>query len=130
LAVPEKPSYFTRLLLAYDGNSKAKEALYVAAYLSGRWHVPLVVLTVAEDDSEKEALQADAKSYLEKRNVQALFVQKTGSVGETILETAENQGIDLIIMGGYGRSKIKDLVLGSSVDQVLRESKQAMLICR
>jgi nucleotide-binding universal stress UspA family protein len=130
LAVPEKPSYFTRLLLAYDGNSKAKEALYVAAYLTGRWHVPLVVLTVAEENSNQNALQTEAKNYLEQRNVPALFVEQTGAAAAKILETAEDHEADLIIMGGYGHSKLKDLVLGSSVDQVLRESDRAMLICR
>lgn len=130
LAVPENPSYFTRVLLAYDGNAKAREALYVAAYLTGQWHVPLMVLTVAEDGSNEGKLQADAQNYLEKRKVQALFVHKTGVASETILDTAENYAADLIIMGGYGRHKLKNLVLGTSVDQVLRESKQAMLICR
>jgi nucleotide-binding universal stress UspA family protein len=130
LAVPEKPSYFTRLLLAYDGNSKAKEALYVAAYLTGRWRVPLVVLTVTEENSNQNALQTEAKNYLEQRNVPALFVEQTGAAAEKILETAEDHEADLIIMGGYGHSKLKDLVLGSSVDQVLRESDRAMLICR
>jgi nucleotide-binding universal stress UspA family protein len=130
LAVPAEPSYFTRVLLAYDGNSKAKEALYVAAYLAGRWRVPLVVLTVTEADSDQAALQAEAKNYLEQRNVPASYIVKTGLAGEMILETAEEQAADLIIMGGYGRSKLKNLVLGHSVDQVLRESNQAMLICR
>lgn len=130
LAVPEKPSAFSKLLLAYDGNAKAKEALYVAAYLAGRWRAPLVVLTVAEAGSEPGELQAAAKSYLEERKAPALFVEKAGAAGEMILETAAEQAADLIIMGGYGRSKLKNLVLGASVDQVLRESTQAMLICR
>jgi nucleotide-binding universal stress UspA family protein len=130
LAVPEKPSPLTRLLLAYDGNAKAKEALYVAAYLAGRWQAPLVVLTVAEGGSEPGRLQAEAKSYLDERGAPALFVEKAGAAGEMILETAEEEQADLIIMGGYGRSKLKNLVLGASVDQVLRESNRAMLICR
>ncbi len=130
LAVPEKPSFLNKVLLAYDGNAKAKEALYAATYIAGQWNIPLVVLTVAEDDSDEKILQADAQNYLEKYNVAASLAHKTGPVGEKILETAESYGADLIIMGGYGRSKLKDLILGHSVDQVLRESKQAMLICR
>jgi nucleotide-binding universal stress UspA family protein len=130
LAVPAKPSSFTQTLLAYDGSPKAKEALYVATYLSGRWRVPLVVLTVTEANSNIEILKAEAKLYLEQHNVPASYVRQSGAVGEAILTTSKDYGCDLIIMGGYGHSKMKDLVLGSSVDLVLRESKQAMLICR
>jgi nucleotide-binding universal stress UspA family protein len=130
LAVPDKPSFFRRALLAYDGSSKAKEALYVATYLSGRWKVPLVVLTMTEDSFDSKTLEAEARAYLNNHNVEASFVQRNGSAGEAVLETSENQDIDLIIMGGYGHSGVKDLVLGSSVDQVLSESKHPMLICR
>jgi nucleotide-binding universal stress UspA family protein len=62
--------------------------------------------------------------------VPALFVEKRGAAAEMILETAQEQAADLIIMGGYGRGKLKNLVLGISVDQVLRESNLPMLICR
>ncbi|MCG3211954.1 MAG: hypothetical protein FOGNACKC_05600 [Anaerolineae bacterium] len=130
LAVPEKPSLFSKILLAYDGNAKAKEALYAATYIAGQWNIPLVVLTVAEVGADEKVLQTDAQHYLEKQNVAASLIHKSGPVGEKILETAESCGADLIIMGGYGRSKLKNLILGHSVDQVLRESKQAMLICR
>jgi nucleotide-binding universal stress UspA family protein len=130
LAVPDKPSFFRRALLAYDGSSKAKEALYVTAYVSGQWQVPLTVLTVSEDNSDRQTLEAEVQVYLNSHNVEASFVQRNGSAGDAVLETSENQDIDLIIMGGYGHSGVKDLVLGSSVDQVLRESKHPMLICR
>jgi len=33
-------------------------------------------------------------------------------------------------MGGYGASPVVEVVLGSVVDQVLRESHKAMLVCR
>jgi len=33
-------------------------------------------------------------------------------------------------MGGYGLSPVLEVVLGSGVDQVLRTSRQPMLICR
>jgi nucleotide-binding universal stress UspA family protein len=33
-------------------------------------------------------------------------------------------------MGGYGRRPELEVVLGSAVDQVLRESRSPVLICR
>jgi nucleotide-binding universal stress UspA family protein len=51
-------------------------------------------------------------------------------VAEAILQTAETQQSDLILIGGYGHSPVLEIVLGSAVDQVLRESHRPVLICR
>lgn len=57
-------------------------------------------------------------------------MQERGSAVEAILKTAKAQQSDLIIMGGYGASPVVEVVLGSIVDQVLRESRRPVLICR
>lgn len=49
---------------------------------------------------------------------------------KTILNVAEHQQSDLIIMGGYGYRPIVEMVLGSTLDHVLRHSPQPILICR
>jgi nucleotide-binding universal stress UspA family protein len=46
------------------------------------------------------------------------------------LSTAEAHDSDLILMGGYGYSPVVEVVLGSAVDEVLRASRQPVLICR
>ena len=132
LAVPDQPSGFKQALLAYDGNPKAREALFVATYLTGQWDVPLTVLIVAEDrkSADVTALETEAKAYLAQYGLAAAFTLKSGPVAEAILETSANYHSDLIIMGGYSHSPLKDLVLGNSVDQLLRQSKQPLLICR
>ncbi|MGD9001481.1 MAG: universal stress protein, partial [Anaerolineae bacterium] len=68
--------------------------------------------------------------YLEAHGVQAEWVEESGPVAEAILRTAESRGCDLILMGGYGHGPAVEVVLGSAVDQVLRESRWPILICR
>jgi nucleotide-binding universal stress UspA family protein len=132
LAVPGLVSPLSRALLAYDGSPKAEEALFIATYLSGRWQIPLCVVSVQENSHVTSETLARARRYLETHGVQADFVQeqKNGPVAETILKAAEEHHSDLIVMGGYGRSPVVEVVLGSSVDQVLRSARQPMLICR
>jgi nucleotide-binding universal stress UspA family protein len=130
LAVPRASSHLDRALLAYDGSPKADEALFVATYLSCQWDITLVVVTVIETGRTTTETLARAQEYLETHGVQATFVKEGGSVAETILKTAEEHESDLIIMGGYGLSPVLEVVLGSAVDQVLRTSRQPMLICR
>ena len=47
-AAPGPVTPLTHLLLAFDGSPKAKEALFVAAYMAAEWHAALTVLTVRE----------------------------------------------------------------------------------
>lgn len=130
LAVPGATSPLNSALLAYDGSPKADEALFVATYLAGRWHIPLVVVTVIESGRATPETQERAQTYLDTRGIQATFVQENGSTAEAILKTAEAHQSDLIIMGGYGSRLVLEVVLGSAVDQVLRESRKPTLICR
>ena len=130
LAVPRASSHLDRALLAYDGSPKADEALFVATYLSCRWNITLVVVTVIETGRTTSETLARAQRYLETHEVQATFVKESGSAAEAILKAAKEHESDLIIMGGYGFSPVLEVVLGSTVDQVLRTNRQPMLICR
>jgi nucleotide-binding universal stress UspA family protein len=130
LAVPEAPSPLDNVLLAYDGSPRADEALFVATYLADRWETSLTVVTVTENGNVPPKTTLHAQRYLDSHGVQATYLEESGTVGEVISTTAEEQGSNLIIMGGYGHSPVVEVMLGSAVDQVLRESRQPTLICR
>ncbi|GAB4533200.1 MAG: universal stress protein [Anaerolineae bacterium] len=130
LAVPETPSPLDRVLLAYDGSPKADEALFVATYLADRWQVSLAVVSILENGKVTSQVLAQAQKYLESHSVQATCLEEEGPVPDAILRTAEEQSSNLIIMGGYGHGPVLEIVFGSAVDQVLRESHQPVLICR
>ncbi len=140
LAVPGPVTPLTHLLLAFDGSPKAKEALFVAAYMAAEWHAALTVLTVREaaqpaaaeaaQATAAAAAQAFAREYLEFHEVTAEYQQVTGAVPEAILGAAAATASDLILMGGYGARPLVEVVLGSVVDQVLRATTLPLLICR
>jgi nucleotide-binding universal stress UspA family protein len=125
----DENSRFSRALLAYDGSPKSQEALFVATYLAGRWRIPLVVMTALEKGGATPATLTQAQSYLEVRGVQATLLAESGPVAETILQVAAAYQSNLIIMGGYGSTPVLEVVLGSLVDQILRQSRQPLLIC-
>ncbi len=130
LAVPQSASALQKLLLAYDGSPKAREALFVAAYLAGEWRSSLVVMAAAENRVESSAALDFARQYLEFHEVEAAYLEAAGPAPTAIRDTAKAHRADLILMGGYGASPVVEVVVGSSVDQVLRESPVPMLICR
>lgn len=130
LAVPGTSTPLERALLAYDGSPKAREALFVATYLAELWKTALVVVTVAETGRTTGGTAEDARKYLDWHEVPAEFVGASGAVPEAVLKAAQAHDCDLIIMGGYGSAPVVEVVVGSSVDQVLREARQPILICR
>ena len=131
LAVPQSAAVtpLDRPLLAYDGSAKADEALYVATYLAARWQLPLVVAYVSETEDDEGVLDA-ARSYLEKRGVDAEFVVKQEPVAAALLSAVDQFDCDVIVMGGYGARPVVEMVMDSVLNDVLRTSHKPILICR
>ena len=130
LLVPGEVSGLEHLLLAYDDSPKAREALYLSAYLAGAWGCSLTVMTVVGEATEAAGLE-QARAYLEGRGLQAGYrVYRRVEVPQALLGAAEEVGADLLVMGGYGEGPPLDLVLGSHVDEILRRTRVPVLLCR
>lgn len=130
LTVPEHHRPLQRAILAYDGSPKADEALHVGAYLCGRWQLPLTVLSVLEPGGVDEETVAHAKAQLAAYGAEAEFVSESGRVAATLVEAAHQRRCDLFIMGGYGFTPLLEVVLGSTVDEILRTVESPVLVCR
>jgi nucleotide-binding universal stress UspA family protein len=129
LAVPYEPVIPRHALLAYDASSRSREALYLATYLTARWNLELTIVTVEEKGRGLRTEMEVARRYLESHGVQATYYKKRGKVAPIILETAEDQGCNLILIGAYSASPVLEVTLGSTVDELLRSARMPMLIC-
>lgn len=130
LAVPGETSPMKKALLAYDGSRKADEALFLATYMAARWETSLVITTVSENSRVTEAILQRAVEYVEGYGIDPQVVMKSGEVADLLLEAAHENGCDFFVMGGYGFGPVLEVVMGSAVDQVLRQSPHPVLICR
>jgi nucleotide-binding universal stress UspA family protein len=130
LATPRQTSQLNRALLAYDGSPKADEGLYLSAYLAEQWKIPLSVVTVFKNGKIKPETLLKARVYLEESGIEAQYHAMEGEIVENILQIVASDKIDLIVTGGYGLSPVIQVVLGSTVDRLLRETSIPVLICR
>jgi nucleotide-binding universal stress UspA family protein len=130
LVAPSSPAPLEKAMLCYDGSPKSEEAMFIAAYLAGRWEIPLVVLHATENDESDGAGLERARSYLGSSGIEATFLEERGPVVPSILIACEQYHCDFLIMGGYGQKPIAGVVLGSAVDEVLRTSRRPVFICR
>jgi nucleotide-binding universal stress UspA family protein len=130
LAVPAEITTLQHALLAFDGSRESFEALYLAAYLGGAWAIQLTILSVAGSVEQSESTLGQARDYLQEHHLEAEYIAQAGEVSKMILETAQEKNCDWIISGSYGPSPLVEVVLGSTLDILLKETKIPILICR
>ena len=61
---------------------------------------------------------------------QILSAIEAGDPTRTVVEIADQDGYDLIVMGTHGRTGLSHLVLGSVAEQVVRRAKCPVLTVR
>jgi len=81
-------------------------------------------LRVAVVESVKLAV-ASGKPEVTPERVQ--FEVRSGKAAGKILEIADENNIDLIVMGTHGRSSIRDFFVGSTTERINREASAAVL---
>lgn len=132
LTVRDQISAMDRLVLAYDDSPKAREALFVATYMAERWGSNLHVISVAGEGGVNQNTLQKAKTYLQDHDIdcQATLLQGKQTVAGQIMAYAHEHERNVILIGGYGRQPMLEVVLGSVVDHLLREWTLPLLICR
>lgn len=119
-----------RVVLAYDGSDKSREALFVLRHLATCWRIQSTILAV-DGGNQGRGLVDSAVRYIQEAGGATPGTRlEQGPVEEAILRVMEDEGAELLVMGGYGYQPLLKMVLGSTVDRVLRVAWFPVLICR
>jgi len=129
LGLPGEASRLERALVAFDGSPRAREALFVGAYLAEKWKTSLTVFTALDEGHIAPSVQDYARSYLEFHEVNAEFVLENGSA-HSLKKTLTGAAFDLLLLGSYGSSVFREVFIGNTLDFALRETHAPILICR
>ena len=121
---------FTKILAAYDGSAMANKALGLAGYFAHRLSLPVVLLTVSNKKDDARRIIDEGVKYLSNYDVQCEGVHVKGTPDTQICEFAHDNDIDLIIIGAYGSSRIKEAILGSTTESVMRKSQVPVLLAK
>ncbi len=117
-----------RFLVAYDASPHAKKALQTAANIGENWHRPFDVLTVGGRSAEERI--EEAKAYLGTHDVDAAYVVRAGDPSEVIVGYAEEAKADLLVMGAYGHTKVREFVVGSTTAYAMNHAGCPLLLTR
>jgi len=119
-----------RFLVAYDGGTSSMKAIDHVARSFLFSGLGCRLLTVGADTGENLRRLNDAKAVLEAggHKVDAGIVQ--GQPETAIAQAVEAEGIDLLVMGAYGHSRIRSFIIGSTTAEMLRSCKIPVLLFR
>lgn len=118
------------ILIAWNGSKEASAALPL---LQRAVRVRVVSFRAADDADLADPLQqADLTAFLARHGVRAdIFAfDRTIDDGRALLAFAAQESDDLIVMGCYGHSQFRELVLGGASSTVLRSAMVPVLMAR
>ncbi|HEY4914591.1 MAG TPA: universal stress protein [Candidatus Dormibacteraeota bacterium] len=136
---------FQHILVAIDGSSYSQDALPAGVEMAKKFDGEILVFHASEHDRGRAvtytletpagatALVADAVKKLHDAGVVAhgqLVDVAAGHVAKAIVETAEANGIDLIVMGSRGLSDVQGMMLGSVTHKVMQMAVLPVLVVR
>lgn len=124
--IQKAPAKFDRIVCCWDGGEPAARAIADAMpFLKKAKKIDLLMVTTAKTSGLRIA-GTDMAQHLARHglnvNVQQIVQQIAGAnidVGSMILSFAADNDTDLLVMGGYGHSRWRELVLGGATRGIL-----------
>jgi nucleotide-binding universal stress UspA family protein len=122
---------YNKILIATDGSTHSTAAVAEAIEIAKRCGSHLLAVSAIRDESESDEATANVKKVVEvaqKEGVSAEALTPTGRPFNVIVETAGGRGVDLIVMGAYGKTGLKKVLMGSSTEKVIGLAQCAVLV--
>ncbi|MCL6560967.1 MAG: universal stress protein [Firmicutes bacterium] len=138
---------FKHIMVAFDNSVHAQKALEKGLALAEACDAALDLVTVVQlpdyagTIDEVDEMIRDGKRFYQEAHERAaaeakkrvtLFQSKIlhGHIDETLVKYANDNGVDLIVMGSHGRSAVGRLLLGSVSSYVVKHARCPVLIVR
>ncbi|MFN4196452.1 MAG: universal stress protein [Caldimicrobium sp.] len=139
---------FNKILVPVDGSKYSEEAVQRAIDFASYFKSSVILLSVIEIPIEFYETSAEVLKLLEHiklemeefiRKMKMRFVEKNlevksflleGIIKDKILEIANKEEVDLIIMGSHGKTGLKRLLMGSTTEKVLTLYNKPVLVVK
>lgn len=119
------------VLVAWDGTRAAARALSDALPLLSLAKAISVVTVVGEKPLGAGEFEADLSRHLASHNLKFSFhhVESKGrAIGDVLASAAAERECDLLVMGAFGHSRIRDFVLGGATKSMLAKPPLSLFL--
>jgi nucleotide-binding universal stress UspA family protein len=129
--LPRKHS-FDHVVVAWNGSRESARAMAEAMpYLDRARAVTVVVVDDLPPVDEWALLGFDAVAHLKRHGIEAALHRaknRNGSVGATLIAEAKRLKADLIVVGGYGHSRLREWLLGGVTYELLHKAPIQLIV--
>lgn len=119
-----------RVLIAFDGSATTRKAVEMVASSSLFRGIPCHLATVGAETREAKAQLDRAQQTLAAKGFDATGSILKGEVEAVLCQYVVENGIDLLIMGAYGHSRIRQFFIGSTTANLVRNADVPVLLLR
>lgn len=119
-----------RFLIAYDGSPSSQRAVDLATQDPLLRGLECHILTAGPVDATQRARLDAAAKRLRDSGLHVHLAIENGHPEEVIAAYVERHTIDCIVMGAYGHSRIRNLIIGSTTTATLRAAHVPILMIR
>ena len=119
------------ILVAWDGSTAAARAVRDAMPLLHAAEVVRVVAVTGEKDISHNAKGSDLAAHLTRHGCTVtvdVIAMKPEGVAATLTAHADATGADLLVMGGYGHSRLREFVLGGVTRDLFKWGRLPVLM--
>jgi nucleotide-binding universal stress UspA family protein len=132
--VPERkavPPAFDHVMIAWNDSREAARAVGEALpYLRKATTVSVVVVDDSPPVEEQALIGKKLVEHLRHHGIgsELHHVTKNGHVGSTLISESKRLKPDLIVMGGYGHSKLREWLLGGTTYEMMHNAPAPLLM--
>lgn len=119
-----------KVLVAYDGGSSAMKAVDHIARSTLFQGLEIHVVTVGAATAESRKGLEDARALLKAAGIDAQTSVVSGQPETALGKLVDEAGFDLLVMGAYGHSRIRSLIIGSTTTAMMRSCKVPVVLIR
>ena len=119
-----------RIMLAFDGSATARKGVQMVAASPLFAGIPCHLVHAGADLPETRQALGEAAALLQAAGFQAPTAIVPGAPADVLPRYQEQEGIDLLVMGAYGHSRIRRLFVGSTTRDMLRGCTVSVMVLR
>ncbi|WP_020407414.1 universal stress protein [Hahella ganghwensis] len=119
-----------RFLFAYDASETAEKALAKISISPLLKDLPCHLVMVGQDTSEHRQQLANANQKLSVAGFDVTQALIEGDVQQSLHNYQKEHEIDLMVMGAYGHSRIRQFFVGSNTSKMVSASDISLLLLR
>ena len=119
-----------RFVMAFDGSATARTTVAMVATSPLLKGLPVLVAMAGADNATTQQQLEWARGTLEAVGFEVTLAAVPGEPEQALPALVQSEGAGLLVMGAYGHSRIRQLIVGSTTTTLLRLSEVPVLILR